>query len=105
MKTGKVVMEQKSPGHEMLKTSTSCHCSAGSGLGNNSDEKDVSFFEPDLSVLLAPVRYLPFTRVCLKVKQRLEIMINGMMLRVEDLKTSCLRRRQERSQASGHGPL
>jgi hypothetical protein len=45
MKTGKVVMEQKSPGHEMLKTSTSCHCSAGSGLGNNSDEKDVSFFE------------------------------------------------------------
>jgi hypothetical protein len=59
----------------------------------------------DLSVLLAPVRYLPFTRVCLKVKQRLEIMINGMMLRVEDLKTSCLRRRQERSQASGHGPL
>jgi hypothetical protein len=35
----------------------------------------------------------------------LGIMINGMMLRVEDLKTSCLRRRQGKSQASGHGPL
>jgi hypothetical protein len=45
MKTGKAVMEQKYSGHEILKTSTSCHCSAASGLGNNSDENHASFFE------------------------------------------------------------
>jgi|GEM_PF-6256997 len=38
-------MEQKSPGHEILKTSNPRHCSAASGLGNNSDGNKVSFFE------------------------------------------------------------
>lgn len=38
-------MEQKSPGHSILNTSNPCYCSAGSRLGNTSDENDVSFSE------------------------------------------------------------